>query len=227
MIASERAGKSGSNMDGDRGLGSAEFAAAEKELVAEVLAGRAERFYELVKPCERLVFITAQEILQNEADAEEVAQEAVLKAFRNLRLFRGESKFSTWLYRITVNEARMRLRKRREVSLDELMEADDAEETTYAPLQLADWREIPGQALEQRELQTQLAAAVASLPDNYREVLVLRDINGLSIAETAEALSLSLPNVKTRLLRARLMLRDSFIAQCSGSTRGAVGKGRK
>ena len=97
----------------------------------------------------------------------------------------------------------MRLRKRREVSLDELMAEDDAQETTYAPLQLADWREIPGQALEQRELQEQLATAVASLPDKYREVLVLRDINGLSIAETAEALTLSLANVKTRLLRAR------------------------
>jgi len=214
-------------MDGNIGRDSAESGADEKKLVEEVLAGNVERFYELVKPCERLVYLAAQEILQNEADAEEVAQEAVLKSFRNLRLFRGESKFSTWLYRITVNEARMRLRKRREVSLDELMAEDDAQETTYAPLQLADWREIPGQALEQRELQEQLAAAVASLPDTYREVLVLRDINGLSIAETAEALTLSLPNVKTRLLRARLMLRDSFVAQCSGSARGVVGEGRK
>ena len=214
-------------MDGNIGRDSAESEADEKKLVEEVLAGNVERFYELVRPCERLVYLAAQEILQNEADAEEVAQEAVLKSFRNLRLFRGESKFSTWLYRITVNEARMRLRKRREVSLDELMAEDDAHETTYAPLQLADWREIPGQALEQRELQEQLAAAVASLPDKYREVLVLRDINGLSIAETAEALTLSLPNVKTRLLRARLMLRDSFVAQCSGSARGVVGEGRK
>jgi RNA polymerase sigma-70 factor (ECF subfamily) len=214
-------------MDGNIGRDSAESVADEKKLVEEVLAGNVERFYELVRPCERLVYLTAQEILQNEADAEEVAQEAVLKAFRNLRLFRGESKFSTWLYRITVNEARMRLRKRREVSLDELMAEDDAQETTYAPLQLADWREIPGQALEQRELHEQLAAAVASLPDKYREVLVLRDINGLSIAETAEALTLSLPNVKTRLLRARLMLRDSFVAKCSGSVRRVVGEGRK
>jgi len=214
-------------MDGNIGRDSAESGADEKKLVEEVLAGNVERFYELVKPCERLVYLAAQEILQNEADAEEVAQEAVLKSFRNLRLFRGESKFSTWLYRITVNEARMRLRKRREVSLDELMAEDDAQETTYAPLQLADWREIPGQALEQRELQEQLAAAVASLPDKYREVLVLRDINGLSIAETAEALTLSLPNVKTRLLRARLMLRDSFVAKCSGSVRRVVGEGRK
>jgi RNA polymerase sigma-70 factor (ECF subfamily) len=214
-------------MDGNIGRDSAESGADEKKLVEEVLAGNVERFYELVRPCERLVYLAAQEILQNEADAEEVAQEAVLKSFRNLRLFRGESKFSTWLYRITVNEARMRLRKRREVSLDELMAEDDAQETTYAPLQLADWREIPGQALEQRELQEQLATAVASLPDKYREVLVLRDINGLSIAETAEALTLSLANVKTRLLRARLMLRDSFVAQCSGSARGVVGEGRK
>jgi len=214
-------------MDGNIGRDSAESVAGEKKLVEEVLTGNVERFYELVQPCERLIYLAAQEILQNDADAEEVAQEAVLKAFRNLRLFRGESKFSTWLYRITVNEARMRLRKRREVSLDELMAEDDTQDTTYAPLQLADWREIPGQALEQRELQEQLATAVASLPDKYREVLVLRDINGLSIAETAEALTLSLANVKTRLLRARLMLRDSFVAKCSGSARGVVGEGRK
>jgi RNA polymerase sigma-70 factor (ECF subfamily) len=203
-----------------------ESATDEKELVAEVLAGHVERFYELVKPCERLVYVTAHEILRNEADAEEVVQEAVLKAFRKLQSFRGESKFSTWLYRITVNEARMRLRKRREVSLDELL-SEDEEETSYAPLQLADWREIPGQALEHRELQAQLAEAVASLPDKYREVLVLRDINGLSVAATAETLNLSIANVKTRLLRARLMLRDSFVAQCSGSARAAVRERQK
>ncbi len=217
-------GKDETNVRSDRD--SMESAAREKELIAAVLAGNVECFYELVKPCERLVYITAHEILQNQADAEEVAQEAVLKAFRNLRSFRCEARFSSWLFRITVNEARLRLRKRREVSLDELMSADE-DENCYVPLQLADWREIPGQALEKRELNALLAAAVASLEDKYREILVLRDIDGLSITETAAALDLSVSNVKTRLLRARLMLRDRFIAQCSGSALGAKGGGRK
>jgi len=121
-------GNDETNVRSDRD--SIESAAREKELIAAVLAGNVECFYELVRPCERLVYITAHEILQNQADAEEVAQEAVLKAFRNLRSFRCESRFSSWLFRITVNEARLRLRKRREVSLDELM-SEDEDENSY------------------------------------------------------------------------------------------------
>jgi RNA polymerase sigma-70 factor (ECF subfamily) len=197
----------------------------ERELVAEVLAGNSPRFYELIAPVERSVYFTAYEILRVAADAEEVAQEAILKAFRNLRQFRGDSKFSTWLITITANEARQRLRKDREVSL-ELLKPED-EDSDYTPLELADWREIPGEALAKRELTAHLSDAIAALPVIYREVLVLRDIDGLSIIEAAEALEITVSNVKTRLLRARLMLRDYFVSRHLISAPMQAGRGQK
>ena len=197
----------------------------ERELIAGVLAGNPQRFYDLIAPLERKVYFTAYEILRVPADAEEVAQEAVLKAFRGLRQFRGDSKFSSWLLTITVNEARTRLRKNREVSL-ELLKPED-EESDYTPVELADWREIPGEALAQRELAAHLSDAIAALPSHYREVLLLRDIDGLSILETASALELTVPNVKTRLLRARLMLRDYFVSHGLISAPARGGRGEK
>ena len=181
----------------------------EREMIERVLGGELELYYELIGPIERRIYFTALDIVRVEADAEEVAQEAILKAFRNLRSFRGESKFSTWVFSIAVNEARMRLRRSREVLLDDLQpEEDDGD---YTPLQIADWREIPSETVESDEMRKHLAAAIASLGERYREVLILRDVNGLSIAETSKALNLSESNVKIRLLRARLMLRDYFV----------------
>ncbi len=181
----------------------------ERELIDRVLAGELELFYELIAPIERRLYFTALDVVRTEADAEEVAQEAILKAFRNLRSFRGDCKFSTWVFSITVNEARMRFRRSREVLLDDLQ--PEEEEGDYTPLQVADWREIPSEVLEKKEMREHLAAAIASLQERYREVLILRDMNGLSIAETSKALEISEPNVKIRLLRARLMLRDYFV----------------
>ncbi|MDT8070848.1 MAG: sigma-70 family RNA polymerase sigma factor [Terriglobia bacterium] len=181
----------------------------ERELIDRVLAGELELFYELVAPIERRLYFTALDIVRAEADAEEVAQEAILKAFRNLKSFRGDCKFSTWVFSITVNEARMRLRRNREVLLDDLQ--PEEEEGDYTPLQIADWREIPSETLERQEMRAHLGAAVASLGERYREVLILRDMNGLSIAETSKALNITEANVKVRLLRARLMLRDYFV----------------
>lgn len=181
----------------------------ERELIDRVLAGELERFYELISPIERRLYFTALDIVRTEADAEEVAQEAILKAFRNLKSFRGDCKFSTWVFSITVNEARMRLRRSREVLLDDLQ--PEEEEGDYTPLQVADWREIPSEVLEKKEMREHLATAIASLQERYREVLILRDMNGLSIAETSKALDISESNVKIRLLRARLMLRDYFV----------------
>jgi len=181
----------------------------ERELIDRVLAGELELFYELIAPIERRLYFIALDIVRSEADAEEIAQEAILKAFRNLKSFRGDCKFSTWVFSITMNEARMRLRRSREVLLDDLQ--PEEEEGDYTPLQVADWREIPSEVLEKKEMREHLAAAIASLQERYREVLVLRDINGLSIAETSKALDISEPNVKIRLLRARLMLRDYFV----------------
>lgn len=184
-------------------------ASRERELIGRVLAGELEVFYELVAPIERRLYFTALDIVRNDGDAEEVAQEAILKAFRNLKSFRGDCKFSTWVFSITVNEARMRLRRRREVLLDDLQ--PEEEDGDYTPLQIADWREIPSEVVEKEEMREHLKVAVASLGERYREVLILRDVNGLSIAETSKALNISEANVKVRLLRARLMLRDYFV----------------
>ena len=183
----------------------------ERELIAEILAGNHERYYELIAPIERRVYYTAYAITRTEADAEEVSQEAILKAFRGLRTFRGEARFSSWLLSIAGNEARMRLRKRREVSLELLKSPDNEDE--YTPIELAEWREIPVEALAQKELAARVEEAMAALPEIYREVLVLRDIDGLTIAETSAALEISVPAIKTRLLRARLMVRDYFVSR--------------
>lgn len=192
-------------------------------LIDRVLSGQHEYFYELIAPYERRVFMAAFEILQVKADAEEVAQEAFLKAFRGLRSFRREAKFSTWLLRITMNEARMRLRKRRELSLDTVF--PDHEEADYIPILLADWREIPVEALLREETRRLLHESIAALPESYREVLTLRDVNSLTNAETAEILGLTLGNTKVRLLRARIMLRDLFVQRLGGKTRHGVSGG--
>ena len=191
----------------------------ERDVVAEILAGNHELYYELIAPIERRVYYTAYAILRTEADAEEVSQEAILKGFRGLRTFRGEARFSSWLLAIVANEARMRLRQRREVSLELLKSADNEDE--YTPIELAEWREIAVEALAQKELAAHLEEALEALPEIYREVLIVRDIDGLNIAETSAALEISVPAVKTRLLRARLMVRDYFVSRSWASHPGS------
>ena len=191
--------------------------ASEAALIERVAAGDTEAFYELVRPCERALFLAARGVLGNDADAEEIAQEAVLKAFSNLRRFRGESKFSTWLIQIALNEARMRLRKERRTlheSLDQPLREDEGD---YVPRDFADWREIPLEALQRKELRDALAKAIASLAPKYREVLILRDVEHLSIADTATVLGITEVSVKTRLLRARLQVRDALAPGIDGS----------
>ena len=183
----------------------------EQDLIARVQRGENELFYELVRPYERRVYAAAFAILRNETDAEDVAQEAMLKAFVNIRQFRAESRFSTWLIQITVNEALMRRRRQRTVVMEGIDEPRD-DEGDYTPRDFADWREIPSEALERKEVRQRLAEALASLDRKYREVFVLRDMEQLNIQETAEALGISVASVKTRLLRARLMLRDLLAA---------------
>jgi len=179
----------------------------EQALIRRIRDGEHEAFYQLIQPYERRVYATTFAILRNEADAEDAAQEAILKAFKNLRQFRAEARFSTWLIQIAVNEARMRLRKQRTVVMEPIEQKPD-DEGNYTPREFADWREIPSAALERKEVRQKLTEALASLGQIYREVFVLRDVQHLSIAETAKALEISTAAVKTRLLRARLMLRD-------------------
>ncbi len=181
----------------------------EGELIERIKNGEKELFYELIRPHERRVYVTAFAILQNEADAQDVAQDAILKAFTHLWQFRLESKFSTWLIQITVNQARLRIRKNHPELMSTLAEPKAGqEEGDYTPHDFADWREIPSETLERQEVRELLKRALLSLARKYREVFMLRDVQHLSIEKTAEALGISPGAVKTRLLRARLMLRD-------------------
>jgi RNA polymerase sigma-70 factor, ECF subfamily len=191
---------------------------SEADLIQRVLLGQHEAFRELVRPCEHAVFMATQVILNNEADAEDAAQEAVLKAFTNLAKFRGDSKFSTWLIRIATNEALMKLRKQRHQKLhDSLDEQRDREEGDYVPRDFADWREIPSETLQKKELRQALSRALTSLTRKHRDVFVLRDMQHFTIEETAELLGIRKSAVKTRLLRARLQMRDALAPGIDGS----------
>jgi RNA polymerase sigma-70 factor (ECF subfamily) len=195
----------------------------ETELVERVVAGDHEAFYELIRPYERMVYVTALSVVNNEADAEEVGQEAVLKAFKYLPQFRRESKFSTWLVQITLNEARMRVRKYRAGLYDSIDAGQESDEGDYIPTDFADWREIPSEALERGELKDALAQALKSLPPKYREIIVLRDIEEMSTAEAAEILGITETSAKTRLSRARLMMRDALAPGYDGNWTTAAG----
>jgi RNA polymerase sigma-70 factor (ECF subfamily) len=188
----------------------------EEALVRRVKDGEHDLFYDLVRPYERRLYAAAFAILRNEADAEDAVQEAVLKAFKHIRQFRAESRFSTWLTQITVNEARMRKRKEHAHLVEPITDHQD-EEGNYTPREFADWREIPSETLERKEVRQRLAEALASLGQKYSEVFVLRDMQHLSIEETAKALGITTASVKTRLLRARLMLRDLLAPGLDGN----------
>jgi len=191
--------------------------ANQAELVRRACEGDKEAFYSLIRPCERAVYIAAISILGNPADAEEVAQEAVLKALSNLTRFRGEAKFSTWLIQITINEALMKLRKDRRHLYESVDEQRTDEEGEYFPKDFADWREVPSEALQRNELREALKRAIATLSAEYRAVFILRDVEHLSTKETAQALAITEGSVKTRLLRARLQMRDALAPGIDGS----------
>ena len=201
---------------------------SEVELVRQVRDGNSDLFYQLVRPYERRVYSAAFAILRNAADAEDAAHEAIIKAFRHIKQFREEARFSTWLIQIAVNEARMRRRKNHADVMEPIADRPD-EAGNYVPRDFADWREIPSETLERKEIREKLTEALASLGEIYREVFVLRDMQHLSIEETAEALKISTASVKTRLLRARLMLRDLLAPGLGGPwlSRVSFGKGTK
>ncbi len=184
-----------------------EEARAELELVNRARKGDAAAFGSLIRPYESRIFRLAMSITQNREDAEDVLQEAFLKAYEHLEQFQGNSKFYTWIVRIAVNQALMKLRKRksdRSVSLDE--QIDTGEDTVIR--EIAAWDPDPEQRFSQDEMRAILTEAIDELAPIYRTVFTLRDVEGLSTEETAESLDLSVPAVKSRLLRARLQLRD-------------------
>lgn len=182
--------------------------AHDRELVARTLAGDRAAFEALVRRHERRVYRVAMALLGRPEDAEEALQECFLQAYRHLEQFRGEARFSTWLVRIAVNAALQRRRERDgAVSLDELLEAGD-----FVPERLSPRHPSPEQLYGRQELRRLVETAVAALPEPYRAVLVLRDLEGLSAEDTAAALGLTVPAVKSRLHRARLVLREYLAA---------------
>ncbi len=188
----------------------------EAECIRRILAGEKHLFHDLIRPCERSIYFLLLSILKNETDVEDAAQETVIKVYQNLDKFRGDSQFRTWVLSIARNEGLGRLRKigtRREDSLD----AETDEQTgDYTPAILTSWREIPTEALEQKELGTILRKAIDGLPEIYRNVVLLRDIEEMDIRQTAAALCISEAAVKVRLHRARALLQRDLAPQLKG-----------
>jgi RNA polymerase sigma-70 factor, ECF subfamily len=183
---------------------------AEAQVIAAILDGNTHLFHDLIRPYERTVFSMAMALLRNPQEAEDVVQETFLKALRNLHAYRAEARFSTWLVSIALNEARSSLRRHR--ALESLDNTSDETER-IAPELLRDWREVPSEALERLEVRKLLMEAVTQLPLIYREVFLLREIEELSIIESAQALSISVASVKVRLHRARIMLQRHLAPQ--------------
>jgi RNA polymerase sigma-70 factor, ECF subfamily len=187
----------------------------EPQIVAAAKRGDQEAFEELVNRYERRIFRVTLHITQDAADAEDAMQDAFVKAYQHLHEFQGDSRFYTWLVRIAVNEALMRLRKRRPnvFSLDEPVQGDD----NAMPREIEDWGPSPEQRYEQREMSSILERVIAKLEPIYRAVFVLRDVGEVSTEDTAKILGISIPAVKSRLLRARLKLRDLLSPYFEGS----------
>ena len=198
---------------------------SEQDLISAVLAGETNLFHELIRPHERRVFLMALSYMKEQGEAEDVAQEAIIKAYRNLATFRGEAKFGTWLIGITLNEARNRLRRQSIVRFQSL-DVGPNDDLAVSPALLRDWRELPSEVVEREEIRKLLKAAVEDLPEIYRAVFLLRDVEDMSVTEASEALQISVANVKVRLHRARLMLQKRLAPQLRASQTGPRQKRR-
>jgi RNA polymerase sigma-70 factor (ECF subfamily) len=188
----------------------------EADCIRRILAGERQLFHELIRPCERAIYFLLFSLLRNEAESEDAAQETAIKVYLNLHSFRGDSQFRTWVLSIARNEGLGRLRKqgsRREDSLDA---GTDEQTGDYTPAILTSWREVPLEALERKELGAMLREAIDGLPEIYRNVVLLRDIEEMDVRETASALGITEGTVKVRLHRARAMLQRSLAPRLGG-----------
>lgn len=181
----------------------------DEALVKQSQSGDKVAFEELVKRYEKKIYNLIVRMLNNEEESSDVLQETFLQVYKMISKFRGKSQFSTWLYRIAVNNSLMRLRKHKHqtVSLDEPVKDNDDEEM---PRQISDWSGNPERSSENLEIKQIVTNSLDKLPDDYRSVLVLRDVEGLSNKEVGKILNLSLSAVKSRLHRARMFLREDL-----------------
>jgi RNA polymerase sigma-70 factor (ECF subfamily) len=189
----------------------------ESELIGAIVAGNSQLYHQLIHPYERRVYMMSLSYMKHEQDAEDVAQETFIRAFQYLWTFRGDSKFSTWLISIALNEARNLLRKQaaiRIVSLDE----HSGDDVPVSPAFLRDWRELPSEVFERKEVRKLLQQAVEMLPNIYQQVFLLRDVEELNINDTAQLLDISTSLVKVRLHRARKMLQRFLAPSLNRST---------
>jgi RNA polymerase sigma-70 factor, ECF subfamily len=201
--------------------------ASDADLVTRAKAGELEAFEALTNRYEQRVYSLALRMLRQEQDAEDVTQQTFLSAVENLDGFRGDASFATWLLRIATYAALKVIRKKRglnTVSLEEATEESENYGTIPHPEYIADWRQSPEQLVQRNEIQRLLDDALAKLDDKHRLVFLLRDVEGLSVKETAEALALSEANTKVRLLRARLQLREQLTRALGDPERRVVRK---
>jgi RNA polymerase sigma-70 factor (ECF subfamily) len=188
----------------------------EVDCIRRILAGEKHLFHDLIRPCERAIYFLLLSLLRSEAEAEDAAQETAIKVYLNLEKFRGESQFRTWVLSIARNEGLGRLRKagtRREDSLDAEIEQQTGD---YTPTVLTSWREVPSEALERKELGAILRKAIEGLPEIYRNVVLLRDIEEMDVRETAASLGVTEGAVKVRLHRARALLQRDLAPRLKG-----------
>ena len=188
----------------------------EAECIRRILGGEKDLFHELIRPCERGIYFLLLSLLKNETEAEDAAQETVIKVYLNLKNFRGDSQFRTWVLSIARNEGLGRLRRQTNRREDSLEAETDNQNGDFTPAILTSWREIPTEALEKKELAAIVRAGIESLPEIYRNIIFLRDIEEMDIRETAAALGISEGAVKVRLHRARAMLQRRLAPQLKG-----------
>jgi RNA polymerase sigma-70 factor (ECF subfamily) len=188
----------------------------EMDCIRRILAGEKQLFHSLIRPCERTIYFLLLGLLRNESEAEDAAQDTAIKVFVNLKNFRGDSQFRTWVLSIARNEGLGRLRKQGTRREDSLEEGLDEQTGDYTPAILTSWREIPSEALERKELGAILRAAIDELPEIYRNVVLLRDIEEMEVRETAVALGITEGAVKVRLHRARALLQRNLAPRLGG-----------
>ena len=199
----------------------------EQSLVAAAQAGDSDAFVTLLNQYSRHIYRLGVSITGNHHDAEDVLQEASLKAYTALADFHGNSRFYTWLVRIAVNAALGKLRKRalwKESSLDEPRESEDG---SYVPLEIQSWGEDPEKACLNSDLQQILSEVIQRLDPKSRTIFILRDVEKFSTEETAKLLGLTVPVIKTRLLRSRLKLREELTKYFGKDARNAMPTGHR